>query len=207
MPSLSDDFTSKAFDKSPQIVKGAAKGADVSIRATGKALKGICLILGKGVGFTTENVMNAVNEKALKKTGDIKYSRRNIDIKQLSESGTVRKIEDAITSDVMRHFDTACKKHGVKYSAMKDTKDTKNPQYYVFYEGKSAELVLHVMEQAYEGYISEQKQNEKGIGKEKKEKAPESIRAKLAFFRDRVAARDRENDAVEKNRNHSEPQR
>jgi len=204
MPSLSDDITSRAFDKAPQMAKDLAKGADVSVRATGKAIKGICLILGKGVGFTTENVMNAVNEKALKKTGDIKYSRRNINIKQLSKAGTVKKIEDTITGDVMRHFDAACKQHGVKYSAMKDTKEPKNPQYYVFYEGKSADLILHVMEQAYKDYMSEQKQKERNIGKEK---APESIRAKLAFFRDRVAARDRENAAVEKNRAHSEPQR
>lgn len=200
MPSLSDDITSKAFDKAPQTVKGFAKGADVSIRATGKAIKGICLILGKGVSFTTENVMKAVNEKALKETGDIKYSRRNVSIEQLSKSGTVKKIEDAITSDVMRHFDAACKEYGVKYSAMKDTKDSE-PQYYVFYEGRSAELVLHAMEQGYKNYMSEQKQIEKIV-----EKDP-GIRAKLAFFRDRVAALDRESEAVEKHRSHSEPQR
>ena len=205
MPSLSDDLAAKAFDKTPQTAKEIAKVADVSIKVTGKTIKGICLILGKGVGFTTENVMKAVNEKALKKTGDIKYSRRNINIKQLSKSGTVKRIDDTITGDVMRHFDAACKEHGVKYSAMKDTKDKQNPKYYVFYEGKSADLILHVMEKAYKSYISEQEQQKaKGIGKEK---APESIRAKLAFFRDRVAARDRENAAVEKNRTQSEPQR
>ncbi len=203
MPSLSDDITSKTFDKAPQTAKELAKGADVSIRATGKALKGICLILGKGVGFTTKNVMNAVKEKALKETGDIKYSRRNINIKQLSQSGTVKKIDDTITGDVMRHFDAACKQHGVKYSAMKDTKDQQNPQYYVFYEGRSADLILHVMEQAYKEFISEQQK-----GKEiAKEKAPESLRAKLAFFRDRVAALDRDDAAVEKHHAHSEPQR
>lgn len=203
MPSLSDDITSKTFDKAPQTAKEFAKGADVSIRATGKALKGICLILGKGVGFTTKNVMNAVKEKALKETGDIKYSRRNINIKQLSQSGTVKKIDDTITGDVMRHFDAACKQHGVKYSAMKDTKDQQNPQYYVFYEGRSADLILHVMEQAYKEFISEQ-QKGKDIAKEK---APKSLRAKLAFFRDRVAALDRDDAAVEKHRAHSEPQR
>lgn len=203
MPSLSDDITSKAFDKAPQTVKEIAKGADVGIKTTEKAFKGICLILGKGVGFTTENVMNAVKEKALKKTGDIKYSRRNISIKQLSSSGTVKRIDDAVTGDVMRHFDTACKQHGVKYSAMKDTKDQQNPNYYVFYEGKSADLILHVMEQAYKSYISE-KEQQKGIGKEK---APQSLRAKLAFFRDRAAARDRDDAAVEKHRTQPEPQR
>lgn len=203
MPSLSDDITSRAFDKAPQTAKEFAKGADVSFRATGKAIKGICLVLGKGVGFTTKNVMNAVKEKALKETGDIKYSRRNINIKQLSQSGTVKRIDDAITSDVMRHFDAACKQHGVKYSAMKDTKDQQNPQYYVFYEGKSADLILHVMEQAYKEFISEQ---QKGKDVEK-EKAPEGIRAKMAFFRDRVAALDRNDAAVEKHRAHLEPQR
>ena len=76
MPSLSDDIASKTLDKAPQTAKMLAKGADTGIRTTGKAIKGICLILGKGVGFTTKNVMNAVKEKALKKTGDIKYSRQ-----------------------------------------------------------------------------------------------------------------------------------
>lgn len=203
MPSLSDDIASKTLDKAPQTAKMLAKGADTGIRTTGKAIKGICLILGKGVGFTTKSVMNAVKEKALKETGDIKYSRRNINIKQLSQSGTVKKIDDAITSDVMRHFDAACKQYGVKYSAMKDTKDQQNPQYYVFYEGRSADLILHVMEQAYKEYISEQ-QKGKDIAKEK---APESLRAKLSFFRDRVAALDRDDAAVEKHRTQPEPQR
>ena len=203
MPSLSDDIASKTLDKAPQTAKMLAKGADTGIRTTGKAIKGICLILGKGVGFTTKNVMNAVKEQALKKTGDIKYSRRNINIKQLSQSGTVKKIDDAITGDVMRHFDAACKQHGVKYCAMKDTKDQQNPQYYVFYEGRSADLILHVMEQAYKEYISEQ-QKGKDIAKEK---APEGLRAKLSCFRDRVAALDRDDAAVEKHRTQPEPQR
>lgn len=174
----------------------------MSLRTTGKAIKGICLILGKGVSFTTKNVMKAVNEKALKETGDIKYSRRNVSIEQLSKSGTVKKIEDTITGDVMRHFDAACKEYGVKYSAMKDTKESK-PQYYVFYEGKSAEVILHAIEQGYKSYVSEQKHIEKIAEKEK----DPGIRAKLAFFRDRVAALDEGPESVEKHRSHSEPQR
>lgn len=104
----------------------------------------------------------------------------------------------------MRHFDKACKDAGVKYSAMKDEREAQNPQYYIFYEGKTADVILHVMQEAYKGYMAEQEQKAKNPDRSN---TRESIRAKLAFFRDRVAARDRESETVEKHRTHTEPQR
>lgn len=122
--------------------------------------KGICLMLGKGVKFTTKNVMKAVREKVLERTGNIKYSERNISIDELLKKGTVRKVESAITGDVMRHFDAECKKAKIKYSAMRDDSEPQNPQYYIFYEGRAADVIIHVMEQAYKAYMKEQEQEQ-----------------------------------------------
>lgn len=204
MPSLTDELMTKAAEKGPQAIANMISAAEKGVKAGGKAIKGICLILGKGVSFTTENVMKAVNEKALKRTGDIKYSSRNVSIDELSKSGFVKRIDDAVTADVMRHFDKACKDAGVKYSAMKDEREPQNPQYYIFYEGKTADVILHAMQEAYKDYMTEQEQKAKGLDKSNEK---DSIKAKLAFFRDRVAARDRESEAVEKHRTHNEPQR
>lgn len=209
MPSLTDDLMTKAAgkaaDKGPQAIANMLDGAKKGVKTGGKVLKGICLMLGKGVDFTTESVMSAINEKVLlKKTGDIKFSSRNVSIDELSKSGFVKRIDDAVTADVMRHFDKACKDAGVKYSAMKDEREPQNPQYYIFYEGKTADVILHVMQEAYKDYMAEQEQKAKGLDKSN---TREGIRAKLAFFRDRVAARDRESEAVEKHRTHTEPQR
>lgn len=208
MPSLTDDLMAKAAkkaaDKGPQAIANMLDGAGKGVKTGGKALKGICLMLGKGVNFTTENVMNAINEKVLQKTGDIRFSRRNVSIDELSKSGFVKKIDDAVTADVMRHFDKACKDAGVKYSAMKDEREPHNPQYYIFYEGKTADVILHVMQEAYKDYMAEQEQKSKGLDKGN---TRESVRAKFAFFRDRAAARDRESETVEKHRTHTEPQR
>ena len=208
MPSLTDELMTKAVgkaaDKGPQAIANMLDGAGKGVKTGGKALKGICLMLGKGVNFTTENVMNAINEKVLQKTGDIRFSRRNVSIDELSKSGFVKKIDDAVTADVMRYFDKACKDAGVKYSAMKDEREPQYPQYYIFYEGKTADVILHVMQEAYKGYMAEQEHKAKNPDRSN---TREGIRAKLAFFRDRAAARDRESEAVEKHRMHTEPQR
>ena len=203
--SIADELASKAFDKAPQV-------AEQTLQAIGKtnkgAIKGICLII-KASEFTTENVMKAVKYTALKTTKDIKYSSRNVSIEQLQKSGNVKMIEDTVTADVMKYFDDACKRYKVKYSAMKDIKDSDKPQYIVFYEGKSADVILQTMQDAYVNYIKAQekvKNNPKEKGNNK-DNERESVLAKLAFFRNRVADRDREQESVEKNRTHSEPQR
>lgn len=140
--SIADELTSKAFDKAPQI-------AEQTLQAMGKtnkgAIKGICLIIKAGE-FTTENVMKAVKYAALVTTKDIKYSSRNISIDQLQKSGSVKMIEEAVTADVMKYFDDACKRYKVKYSAMKNIKNPDKPQYIVFYEGKNPEIILQAMQ-------------------------------------------------------------
>ena len=114
----------------------------------------------------------------------------------------------------MQHFDAQCKKYGVKYSAMLDERNPDKTAYMVFFEGKDSNLILHVMEEAYKDYIKAAENNEKNPTEKSKgkkaEKSPqkrESVKAKLAFFRDRVAARDREQDVKEKHHNHSDIQR
>lgn len=208
MPSITDDISSKALaDAKDSAIKTA--------RSAPSTIKGLCLILNDVTEFTAENVMVAVKNKVYQKTGNIKYSANNINISKLAESGKIHKIDDGITAEVMQHFDAQCKKYGIKYSAMLDERNPDKLSYMVFFEGKDSNLILHVMEESYKDYIKakavengEKKSpdKEKSRGKSKKR---DSVKAKLAFFRDRVAARDRERqeDIREKNYSHSDPQR
>ena len=127
---MSREGISKITSAAPKAVKKTAEGVK---KTANTAVKGVCLVI-KGGKFTTEAVMKAI-------TGDIKYSRRNMKISKLMQSDTVKKIDDALTAEVMRYFDRHCKKYGVKYSAMKDSKDPANPVYMVFYEGKRTAVV------------------------------------------------------------------
>lgn len=220
----------ETFDKSAQMaMKGARVGAQaatkslkIGTKVAGKTIKGICLILGKGAEFTTRNVMKAVRDLAYNKTGNIEFSNQNIDMEQLQQSGQVSKIEDKITEEVMKHFNDQCKRFGVKYSAMKDERDPDNPSYMIFYNGKSAEIILQAMKEAYKDYVEAQKHKDNpdkdqakaakdkglfGRRKEKKNESRDSVRAKLAFFRDRVADRERDRDTLEKNVRRADIQR
>lgn len=213
----------KAAETSAKALKGIKSGMQ-------EAVKGICLLLINGSEFTADAVMNAVRKVAFKKTGDIKFSKNNIDISELKKTGHVYAVEENILQDAMKYFDKHCKECGVKYSAMKDTRGEEKtdykPSYMVFFEGKDTDLILHVLKEAYKDYAEEQKndkqaeksgrknEQEKNQTGEKKEKdnqekpdKRESVKAKLAFFRDRVAARDKERDAVEKHHQHSDIQR
>lgn len=224
--SITDDIMSKAPDnvaKASDVTFKAVKEAKEGVKDATGAVKGICLLLGKGVGFSEATVMKAVKAVAFKKTGDIKYSNRNIDISKLRNSGHVYRVEENILAEVMGGFDAQCKKHGIKYSAMKDTrgegKPDYKPSYMVFFEGRDSETILSVLQETYKDYAEKQEQ-EKGQDKTEEEKGhwrkknktvePEkrdSVKAKLAFFRDRVAARDAERDDVEKHRQRSDIQR
>ena len=131
--------------------------------------------------------MKAVKSVAFKKTGDVKYSKNNIDIAALQKSGRVFKLDENVTADVMKHFDAQCKKYGVKYAAMKDERDPDKPAYMVFFEGKNSEMILHVMQEAYKDYMKEleaQKNPKSKHAKRDKQKNTrrESVKAKLAFF-------------------------
>ena len=229
MASVFEEAAKEMYEKSVSAAMKGAKAAYSAINGTvhigakvgGKTIKGICLILDKGTEFTTQNVMKAVRDLAYNKTGNIEFSSQNIDMVKLQESGAVSKVEENITADVMKHFNEQCKRFGVKYSAMKDESDPANPSYMIFYNGKSAQIILQVMKEAYKDYAQAQKQTnkseqEKNKGKKKglwgrtkneEPKKRESVRAKLAFFRDRVADREKDRGALEKNVRHADLQR
>lgn len=99
---------------------------------------------------------------------------------------------------------------------MKDTREQDKPSYMVFFEGKDTNLIMQALREAYKDYAEEQqrtkdaeKDKPQKEEKEKSESSPkrESVKAKLAFFRDRVTARDQERDAVEKHHQHTDIQR
>lgn len=220
--SITDEIMGKAPD---QAIK-AAGGAKDGLKNAAGVVKGICLLLMKSADFSVATVMQAVKNVALKQTGDIKYSKNNIDITKLRESGHVYKMDDSITAEVMGAFDNQCKKYGIKYSAMIDTRDEGKPDYkpsyMIFFEGKDDTLIINAITEAYLEYEKHQKvkaiaedvtpQKEKSrqrFGRENDQKQDdpkqrESIKAKLAFFRDRVTARDAERDAVEKLHQHDD---
>ena len=227
-----DEIGKEMYDKSmaatlkgAKITKNTIKEAlKIGAVVGRKTIKGICLILDKGTEFTTHNVMKAVKDLAYNKTGNIEFSNQNIDMVQLQQSGKVSKIDENITADVMKHFNAQCKRFGVKYSAMKDERDPENPSYMIFYNGKSGEIILQVMKEAYKDYMESQKQAEQPEqeqkkknqkkketfwGKQKQEEPQkrESVRAKLAFFRDRVADQEADREALEKNVRHADRQR
>lgn len=224
--SITDDIMGKAPDnigKASDMALKAVKEGREGLNDAAGAVKGICLLLGKGVGFSEANVMKAVKAVAFKKTGDIKFSNANIDISKLRKSGHVYRVEENILAEVMGGFDAQCKKHGIKYSAMKDTrgegKPDYKPSYMVFFEGRDSDMILSVLQEAYKDYAEKQEQ-EKGQDKTEEKKGRwrktdktvnpekrESVKAKLAFFRDRVAARDAERDDVEKHHQRSDIQR
>lgn len=222
--SVSDEMTKKIFDKAPDAISKTYQGAKqvgadalhVGGKVLGATIKGICLILEKGTEFTTDNVMNAVRQVAFDKTGSIEYSDHNIDMVNLKKLGSVSTIDENITADVMQYFDKYCKQFDVKYNAMLNERDPNNPSYMVFFNGKDDKIILKVLQEAYVDYAQAQKNRENGREQNKdvrKNKSrnrtskKESVRAKLAFFRNRVANRDKEQGDVERNHRRSEQQR
>ena len=194
------DQLSKASDTALKVAKEAKDGLK---DATG-VVKGICLLLIKA-DFSEAKIMQAVRNVAYKKTGDIKYSKNNIDIEKLRKSGHVYKVEDNILAEEMGIFDRQCQKHGIKYSAMIDTSDEGKPDYkpsyMFFFEGKDDALIINALAETYKEYAKHQKV--KAIAEDVTPQR-ESVKAKLAFFRDRVTARDTERDAVEKHHQHDD---
>ena len=217
-------MTKKIFDKAPNVIsktyQGVKQVGSDALYAGGKILeksvKGICLILASGTEFTTDNVMNAVRQVAFNKTGSIEYSKQNIDMVELKKQGSVSAINENVTADVMQYFDKYCKQFDVKYNAMINERDPKNPTYMIFFNGKDDKVIEKVLRESFADYVQAQqrKKNGKEQGKEKaknksrnRETKKESVRAKLAFFRNRVADRDKEQGDVERNHRRSERQR
>ncbi len=211
--SITDEIMGKAPDQISKASDTALKGTKNAARV----VKGICLLLVKTGEFSEATVMQAVRNVAFKKTGDVKYSKNNIDIEKLRKSGNVYKVEDSILAEAMGAFDSQCKKYGIKYSAMIDTRDEGKPDYkpsyMIFFEGKDDKLIMEALAEAYVEYEKHQKvkaiaedvtpQREKGRQRDDPGQR-ESVKAKLAFFRDRVTARDAERDAVEKHHQHDD---
>ncbi len=85
---------------------------------------------------------------------------------------------------------------------MADKRDKNNPAYFLFFNNKDSEIILNAMKLAYKDYsrnAREQPENGKEAPRER-----ESVKAKLAFFRDRAAAGNEEQRDVEKHLNKSE---
>lgn len=221
--SITDEIMGKAPDqisKASDATLKMAKEAKDGLKDAAGVVKGICLLLIKSAEFSEAKVMQAVKNVVYKKTGNIKYSKNNIDIEKLRKSGHVYKVEDNILAEVMGAFNEQCKKHGIKYSAMIDTrgegKPDYEPSYMIFFEGKDDALIINALAEAYKDYAEQQVKETNNVQKEKKKKGRyrdkiqeepekrESVKAKLAFFRDRVTARDAERGAVEKQHQHDD---
>lgn len=209
--SLTDEAMASMVNKTSGAVKGAGRAAQ-PIAATGAkglkaGVKGICLILGKGVGFTEKSVMAAIKEVAFLSTGNIKFSSKNIEIGKFQKNPDVKAVSEAVTGDVMKHFDKYCKKYGVKYSAVYDKKEN---NYTLFFEGKKSEIILKVMQDAFKDYATSHKKQDRGKMSPEKDGPvkKESVKAKLAFFRNRVKDRDaKEKDGLEKDLHRSDRER
>lgn len=179
--SITDEIIGKApsqLEKASDLSLRAVKEARGGIKDAAGTIKGICLLLAKGATFTESNVMKAVRYVAFKKTGDIKYSKNNIDISKLRKSGHVYKVEGNILGDAMGGFDEQCKKYGVKYSAMKDTrgegKPDYEPSYMVFFEGKDTDTIMHVLQESYKDYLKSRRKREgKRIRKKWRKEIPQ----------------------------------
>ncbi|MCM1103272.1 MAG: PcfB family protein [Clostridium sp.] len=205
MPSLTDDLMGRLPEQVKKGANTALKAGQQAVKGTeslANEIKGLCVILLKGLDFTTENVVNAVKDVAFKASKDVKYSSHNISVDQLKKSGKVFKVDDMVSGDVMKHFDKHCRKMGIKYSAMKDCRDGDDkPAYILFFQGNNSDLILQAMQNGCKDFDREKS------GAVHKQEQRESVKAKLAFFRDRVAARDKSREVVEKQKNLAEMSR
>lgn len=192
--SVTDDISSQLMGKVGEGIR-AAPGMTKSVLSGGKSLisgveSGIVLVF-KGGSFTADKVMSIAG----KLSHNPKYSKRNISIAELEKNSDIKKIDEAVTKDVMKYFDSGCKKYGVTYSAVVNKNTPKEPTYYVFFKGKETPIIEQVIKEAYESYIKEQA------------KPRLSVRAKLAFFRNRVKARDNEQQELGKERHNNRADR
>lgn len=193
MSSITDQITDKietalpdAASRSGNVISSAMNTGGKAVKTAGKAtVKGIALIIS-GVELTRENIMEAVKNVALTATRDLKYSNRNLDISELKRLGTVRKIDESITHDVMYFFDKNCKKFDLQYNIMKDTKEEN--RYYIFFNGKDEAVIHSAIEKSYKDYVEDK--GKRAERQEKVQNVKESALAKLAFFRNCVTARE-----------------
>lgn len=192
--SVTDDISSQLFNKAensiPQVFKKgteAARGSvDIAKSAVSGTVSGIALIF-KATEFTSQTIMRAVGRMQK----NPKYYKNNVSITELEKNSDIRKIDTNLTKEEMKCFDKSCSKFGIKYNALVDKSNPKEPTYYVFFKGKDTAVIESAMKEAYQMFVKEQA-------------SPKvSIRAKLAFFHERVTARDREQQNLGKEKHHS----
>lgn len=194
--SATDDISAQLINKVEDGIKAGARKIPGAAKGT---VNGIVLVF-KAPAFTCNAVMKATG-KIVTGFGRIaknpKYFKNNISIEELGRNSDIRKIDETLTKDVMKYFDQGCKRYGIKYSAVVDESDPKDPTYYVFYKGNEVPVIEQLLKESYQAFVKEQA------------KPKVSIRAKLAFFRDRVTARDKEQQDLgkEKHHNHADRQR
>lgn len=177
--SVSDDISSQLQNKMEQSITRAARTLpylpNTIGNVAGGAVNGIALVIRAPV-LSAQGVMTLAGRMG----NNPKYSRQNISLEELGRNSDVKKVDEGITRDVMKYFDKNCKKYGITYSAVVDKSNPKDPAYYIFFKGKETSVIEHALKESYKTYVQEQA------------KPRISVRAKLAFFHDRVAARDKE---------------
>ena len=178
MGSIGEQIAQEQMDKAKrtaaQLAKPAGKGA----------YKGLCLIV-KAEKLSTKTLMAAVKHCMYKKTGDVANSNRNIRMKALKKSGKVSLMPEGVTQDVMKYFDKYCREYKIKYSAMLDKRKPESPQYLVFFQSDSANIVMKALQEGYKDF-SRAAVKGRTQGKEAKSEERESVTGKLYSFRRRL---------------------
>lgn len=198
--SISDDISSQMINKVgetvPQLMKTGTKMVkDISV-GTKEVISGVpagIVLVFKGAKFTGESIMNAIGRIS----NNPKYYTQNISIAELEKNSDIKQIDAKLTKKEMQFLNESCKKYGIKYNAVVDKSNSKEPTYYVFFKGKETSVIEQAMKESYQLFLKEQV------------KPKLSVKAKLAFFRNRVAARDQAGQELgkEKHQNRSERQR
>ncbi len=179
MSSIGEQIAQDQMDK-------AKKAAGRLVRPAGKgAVKGLCLVV-KASQLTTKTLMNAIKHCLYEKTGNIKYSNRNIHMGALKKSGKVSIMPEEVTQDVMKYFDKYCKKYGIKYSAMYDQRNPESSQYMVFFQSDNADLIMKALQEGFKDFSKAAIRESKMQGKEAKSEERESVIGKLYSFRSRI---------------------
>lgn len=201
--SVSDDISSQLQNKAEQGITQAMRALPYLPNTIGNvvsgtkstvsgAVSGIVLVI-KAPALSAKGIMTFVGRMG----HNPKYSKQNIAIEELEKNSDIKKVDEGITRDVMKYFDKSCRKSGITYSAVVDKSNSKDPVYYIFFKGKEAPVIEQALKEAYKEYVQEQA------------KPHVSVRAKLAFFRKRVTARDQEQQDLgkEKHNNRADRQR
>lgn len=175
MPSLSDSVSAQIAGKIPDAAEKTVQGG---LKASKGVKKGVCLVF-KGPALTLKVLMMAVKKFLDIQSSGVQYSASNISMKKLQKSGKVSAIDGELSEEIMKPLDKIFRKTGVKYMAMYN-KETK--EYLLFFSAKDTEVINACLKKAF----AEWEANSKEMSKEKESEAKESVRNKIAFFRERV---------------------